>query len=82
MRLDKFLNATNITKRRTIAQDMCESGVVFVNGNVSKSSKEVKVGDILTLKFLESQKQYEVLQIPTLKTIPKHLKHEYIREIH
>ena len=81
MRLDKFLNAVNLTKRRAIAQDMCANGVVLVNGVVSKSSKEVKVNDIITLKFLESTHQYRVLQIPTLKTIPKSMKHEYVLEL-
>lgn len=78
MRLDKFLNATNLVKRRAIAQDMCENGVVLVNGVQSKSAKVVKVGDIITLQFLESTHRYKVLQIPTLKTIPKSLKHEYV----
>ncbi|RDU65355.1 hypothetical protein CQA53_06155, partial [Helicobacter didelphidarum] len=78
MRLDKFLNATNITKRRAIAQDMCENNVVLVNDIISKSSKEVKIGDIITIKFLEQDKKYQVLQIPTLKTIPKNIKDQYI----
>ena len=81
MRLDKFLNATNITKRRKIAQDMCDSSVVLVNDKVAKSAKEIKVGDIITINFLESQKKYEILQIPTLKNIPKNLKSEYVREV-
>ena len=81
MRLDKFLNATNITKRRKIAQDMCDSSVVLVNDKVAKSAKEIKVGDIITINFLESQKKYEILQIPTLKNIPKNLKSEYVKEV-
>ncbi|MWV69148.1 RNA-binding S4 domain-containing protein [Helicobacter saguini] len=81
MRLDKFLNTTNITKRRAIAQDMCESNVVLVNNIISKSSKEVKIGDIITLKFLESSKKYQVLKIPTLKNVPKNMKDEYIKEL-
>lgn len=81
MRIDKFLNATNIVKRRAIAQDMCESRVVLVNDMVVKSSKEVKIGDIITLKFLESSKKYEVLKIPMLKNVPKNAKSEYIKEI-
>ncbi|EJA0761284.1 RNA-binding S4 domain-containing protein, partial [Campylobacter jejuni] len=28
MRVDKFLNVVNITKRRAISEDMCKSGVV------------------------------------------------------
>lgn len=78
MRLDKFLNAVNLTKRRAIAQDMCANGVVLVNGIVSKSAKEIKVDDVITLKFLESTYNYRVLKIPTLKNIPKSMKNEYV----
>lgn len=81
MRIDKFLNATNITKRRAIAQDMCDNGVVMINGNVCKSSKDIKIGDVITINFLDRKKSYEVLKIPTLKTIPKNQKHEYVFEI-
>ncbi|MCH9812864.1 MAG: RNA-binding S4 domain-containing protein, partial [Epsilonproteobacteria bacterium] len=45
MRIDKFINAVNITKRRTIAEDMCKSRVVSLNGVVVKPAKDVKVGD-------------------------------------
>ena len=48
MRIDKFLNATNITKRRSIAQDMLKEKVISINGQICKKAKEVKVGDIIT----------------------------------
>ena len=44
MRIDKFLNAVNLTKRRTVAQDMISNGVVLINGKVVKASKNVEVG--------------------------------------
>ena len=81
MRVDKFINTVNITKRRTIAEDMCKSGVVYINDKQAKASKDVKVGDVITIKYLEFDKKYEVLQIPTTKTIPKSAKDEYIKEI-
>ncbi|MFP4332377.1 MAG: RNA-binding S4 domain-containing protein [Campylobacterales bacterium] len=81
MRVDKFLNSTNIVKRRAIAQDMIEHKVVFVNGVVAKSSKDIKVGDEIEIKFLEETKKYQVLQIPTVKNIPKHQKDEYVKEL-
>jgi ribosomal 50S subunit-recycling heat shock protein len=79
--VDKFLNSTNIVKRRAIAQDMIEHKVVFVNGIAAKASKDIKVGDEIEIKFLEDTKKYKVLQIPTLKNIPKALKDEYIKEL-
>ena len=81
MRIDKFLNATNLVKRRAIAQDMIKSGVVYINGNIAKASKEVKVGDIITIKYLKGEKKYKILQIPTTKTIPKSKMNEYVKEI-
>lgn len=81
MRIDKFLNSVNITKRRSIAQDMIKNGVVLINGVVAKSSKNVEVGSVITINYLESSKKYEVLQIPTTKSTPKSLQHEFIKEL-
>ncbi len=81
MRIDKFLSAVNIVKRRTIAQDMIKSQVVYLNGKVAKGSKEVKVGDIILIKYLKGEKKFRVLQIPKTKTVPKSAKSEYVEEI-
>lgn len=81
MRIDKFLNSVNITKRRSVAQDMLANKVVEINGVTVKPSKNVAVGDVITINYLESSKKYEVLQIPTAKSTPKSLQHEYIKEI-
>lgn len=81
MRIDKFLSSVNILKRRAIAQDMCENGVVSVNNTIAKSSKEVRVGDIIELRYLEYTKKYEILALPTTKTIPKSQSKEYFREL-
>lgn len=81
MRIDKFLNSVNITKRRAISEDMCKNGVVSINGVVVKPAKDVKIGDIITITYLEKAVQYEVLQIPETKTIPKTKQNEYVREL-
>jgi ribosomal 50S subunit-recycling heat shock protein len=81
MRIDKFLNAVNITKRRTVAQDMIASQVVLVNEKVVKASKNVEVGDIIKILYLKGEKSYEVLQIPTTKSTPKSQQDEYVKEI-
>lgn len=51
MRLDLFLKTGRIIKRRTIAREMCDNGRVLVNGHEAKPAKEVKQGDVITLKF-------------------------------
>ena len=51
MRLDLFLKETRIIKRRTIAKEFCERGLVKVNDKAAKPSYEVKSGDVLTIRF-------------------------------
>ncbi|OPA72417.1 hypothetical protein BB381_00910 [Campylobacter pinnipediorum subsp. caledonicus] len=81
MRIDKFLNVVNITKRRAISEDMCKSGVVSINGVVVKPAKDVKIGDKITIKFITKDVNYEVLAIPTTKSIPKSSQSEYVKQI-
>lgn len=81
MRIDKFLNAVNITKRRAISEDMCKNGVVKINNAVAKPAKDVKVGDTIEITYLAKVVKYEVLQIPSSKTIPKSAQNEYVKEI-
>ena len=81
MRIDKFLNAVNLTKRRAVAQDMIGEGVVYINDKAVKPAKNVAVGDIITLVYLEKQMRYEVLAIPTLKSTPKSQQNLYIKEL-
>ncbi len=75
------MNAVNIVKRRSVAQDMLKNQVVLINGVVAKPSKEVKVGDTITIKYLKGDKSYEVLQIPTTKNVPKARMAEYVKEL-
>ena len=81
MRIDKFLNAVNITKRRAVAEDMLEHRVVFINGFAVKKAKEVKVGDKIEIKYLEYSDFFVVLQIPTTKSTPKSKQSEYVQKI-
>ena len=81
MRIDKFLNSVNITKRRSVAQDMISNKVVLINNVVVKSSKNVEIGSKITINYLNETKKYEVLQIPTTKSTPKSLQDKYIKEI-
>lgn len=51
MRLDKFLKLSRIIKRRTVANEACDSSYVSVNGKVAKASYDVKVGDIVEIQY-------------------------------
>jgi ribosome-associated heat shock protein Hsp15 len=82
MRIDKFLNSVNLTKRRAVAQDMLQNGVVSLNDKIAKQSKEVAVGDALTITYLNGEKKYRILEVPTTKSTPKSDQDRYIEEIH
>ncbi len=49
MRLDKYLKVTRLIKRRTVANEACDAGKVFVNDKPARASYDVKVGDVITI---------------------------------
>ncbi len=51
MRLDKYLKVSRLIKRRTVANEACDGGRVSVNGKVVKASYDVKVDDIIEIRF-------------------------------
>ena len=61
MRLDKYLKVSRIIKRRTVANEACDAGRVTVNGKVAKAGTEVKIGDIIEIKFGNNTTKVEVL---------------------
>jgi ribosomal 50S subunit-recycling heat shock protein len=76
VRLDLFLKTSRLIKRRTIAREMCDSGRVFVNGHEAKPSKEVRQGDVITLKFSSRIIDLEIFGMPAAssrKTPPEEL---------
>lgn len=81
MRIDKFLNSVNITKRRAVSEDMCRSGVVKINGMVAKPSKDVKVGDMISLELNNQTQNYRVLAFPITKNIPKNAQSDYVERL-
>ncbi|MEA3288959.1 MAG: S4 domain-containing protein [Campylobacterota bacterium] len=81
MRIDKFLNAVNITKRRSVAEDMLSHKVVFIDGKSVKKSKDVKVDDIIEIRYLEHTDSFKVLQIPVTKSTPKSKQDEYVKKL-
>lgn len=64
MRIDKFLKTSRVIKRRTVANEAADNGRVFVNGKQVKPSYEVKVGDIVEIKFGDKTAKFEVLIVP------------------
>lgn len=63
MRLDKYLKVSRLIKRRTVANEACDAGRVSVNGRVQRASYDVKVGDILEIRFGEKAVKAEVTSV-------------------
>ena len=51
MRLDKYLKVSRLIKRRTVANEACDNGLVTVNDQPARASYEVKEGDKISLRF-------------------------------
>ena len=63
MRLDKYLKVSRLIKRRTVANEACDNGLVTVNGKPARASYEVKEGDQISLHFGVRTITVEVLSL-------------------
>lgn len=63
MRVDKFLKASRILKRRTVAQEACAGGKVTVNGRDAKPSHRVKPGDVVEISYAAGTLKFRVLAV-------------------
>lgn len=79
MRLDQFLPAIGIIKRRTEAKRLSDNGLISVNGKTSKPSYTVKVNDIIEIGGSKPQK-IETLEIPT-GSVKKDDRQKYYRSL-
>ena len=67
MRLDKFLKVSRLIKRRTVANEACDTSRITVNGKVAKASYNVKIGDLITVTFGSKSLTVKVLLIKETK---------------
>lgn len=63
MRLDKYLKISRLIKRRTIANEACDAGRVQINGKPAKASAQVKVSDIITIRYGNKEEKIEVTRV-------------------
>ena len=68
MRIDKLLKISRVIKRRTVAQEACDGGRIEINGKTAKPSKEVRVGDVVTVTFGNRAMTFEVLSVDERQT--------------
>ena len=63
MRLDKYLKVSRIIKRRSVANEACVAGRCLINGKPAKPAGEVKIGDIVEVRFATGTLKVEVLSV-------------------
>lgn len=81
MRLDKYLKVSRLIKRRTLAKEASESERILVNDKIAKPSKELKIGDTITIEFGKKQITVKVLSlIPSVKKEDAYNMYELISE--
>lgn len=64
MRLDAFLKKSLLIKRRELANQLCDEGMVRVNGVPRKASHDVKAGDELEFPLFAKVLRVRILEIP------------------
>jgi len=63
MRIDKYLKVSRLIKRRTVANEACDNERVSVNGKVVRASYDVKVGDVIEIRFGTREVKVRVLDV-------------------
>ena len=64
MRLDKYLKLARLIKRRTVANEACDTQRVSVNGREAKASYQVKIGDVIEISMGTRTVKVKVLDVP------------------
>ena len=64
MRLDAFLKKTHLVKRRELSRELCDEGMVRINGAPRKAASEVKAGDELQFPLYNRLLRVRVLALP------------------
>ena len=76
VRLDKYLWAVRVFKTRSDAADAIRNNRVLVNDAYAKPSREVKEGDIISVKKMPVTYRYKVLELVSsrqgAKTVPQY----------
>ncbi len=67
IRLDKWLWAARFYKTRSLAAQAIDAGRVHVNGVAAKASRNLKPGDLVTLRQSPSHRTVEVLALSQVR---------------
>lgn len=73
MRLDLFLKVSRIVSKRSLANDLCDRGLIRVNDDLAKPAKNVHVGDQIEIKRESKKIKAVVLSIPGSNQVSKEI---------
>lgn len=79
-RIDKWLWEVRLYKTRSLAAEACKKGQIMVDDVQAKSSREVKIGDVVSVRKAPIVYRYEVLGLPTGRIGAK-LVVDYVRDV-
>ena len=71
MRLDLFLKLSRLCPRRTVAQKLCDAGIVLLNGQPAKSAHDVKAGDEIAIRKANETIVARVLSVPDSRNVSR-----------
>lgn len=78
VRIDKFLWAVRLFKTRSIAADAIKKGRITIDGSQVKSSRNVKKGDIISVRVAPATRSFLILELAQnrmgAKLVPNHIK--------
>lgn len=80
MRVDKFLWSVRLFKTRTDAAEACKGNRVLVNDAIVKASRELKVGDRVSIKKMPAVFCYRIIELIGNRQPAKNV-HLYIEDI-
>ncbi|TAJ13424.1 RNA-binding S4 domain-containing protein [Marinilabiliaceae bacterium JC017] len=80
VRIDKYLWAIRLFKTRSLAAEACKKGRVAIKGQPAKSSRTVKIGDIIDVRIPPITRKFHVLNLSE-KRMGAKLTPDFIEEI-
>ena len=75
VRLDKWLWAVRIYKTRSDAAEACRTNKVSVGGSPAKPSREVRAGDVVSVRKMAVTYSYRVIELVSSRLPAKDVAH-------
>ena len=71
MRLDLFLKVSRLCSGRSLAQKLCDAGLVSLNGKLAKSAHGVKPEDEIRMRIRNRLLTVRVISVPGRRSVSK-----------